>query len=146
MSMEEIEARRAALRRDHMAAFDAQRELDMEALVDLETQHGYGRTHPVKLEADAWQDGTSSPTMLILVLPKRSDLYFKRYKDMSVGAKVPAQQKQRASDMLAGSCTVYPEAKSDALEALLELADGILDQATALIVSKVQGLEADRVK
>jgi len=106
-TIEEIEAERAARK----AALAAQRleqlATDLQALNDLEIQHGDGKI--VRVDIGRYVPGL--PTMVIMRLPKPVE--FKRYTDMIAARGDAPGEQLNPSIMLAESCRLYPAEKED---------------------------------
>ena len=139
MSIEEIEARRAARRAEHDKAHAEQYAKDFEALDKLEEEHGYERVLSVTLKG--WRSGEGAATMIVVRVPRAREAIFKRFQQQVNSNKAGAKQKVEAAELLGSSCLLYPSKTDDpeCHEATMDLAPGVLGHAAALIVEAVQG-------
>jgi hypothetical protein len=146
---EQIEAlneRRQTIREKHEAAHKAQHLVDLTALADLEVEHGYDRL--IRVELRGWKADSGATTMAVALRARKSDKLYKRFVDMvrrsKKGEKINEEEVERAGDMLAQSCLVYPappskDAPSEAYEATLELFPGLLTSVASAIVTAAMG-------
>ena len=65
--IEELQAKRAALRAEEEAAEEMQAEIDLAALVSAEEEHGFGSVRAIRFKG--FRRGT--PTMAIVIAPAR---------------------------------------------------------------------------
>ena len=135
--IEELEKKLADKRAERAKAEEAQYELDLEARLALEDEHG--TIAAVKVARFA----PGQPTCAYLRVPTGPE--YKRYKDQihyAVEAKsVPKQQ--NAAETLAKSCWVYPstdEAKKAMLDAFPGLLSPLANAAAALAEGKSERL------
>lgn len=143
---EQIEAlneRRAKGRDAHETAWKTQHVADLEALANLEDEHGYDRL--VRVELRGWKADSGAATMAVAKRARASDKLYKRFVDMvrrsKKGERVDDNEVERAGNMLAESCLVYPskDDKAGAYEATLELFPGLLTSVAAAIVTAAMG-------
>lgn len=148
---EEIEAllaQREESGKVHAAARKAQFRDDLKALIDLEAEHG--RERLAKVDILGWKADCGAATMVIAKRPQKSDRLYKRFTDMSQrarkGDKVDAAEIDRAGELLAESCIVYPvppkkgeKDDESAYAATMELAPGLLIKVAGAIVTSAMG-------
>ena len=99
MSIEDIQAKRAARKAAAATAREAQYEKDLEALDAAEEAHGDDRVTVLDLPAHV----PGLPTLVIVKTPESK--YFKRFRDM---ARKRRDEPGAAVDLLAGFCVEYP--------------------------------------
>lgn len=138
------EEARQALAQEHEDAYLNQKADDVEAQLELEREHGYGRIHPVEIERDAWQHGTA--TRLVCLLPEAKRGTCKRFLNLLNDDKAKPREKTEAGDQLGESCVVYPKVGSDEYKAMLEQYPMILQQVAIAVSRKVQGKRAEQGK
>lgn len=102
MSLEELQAKRAARKAEAAKARDAQYEIDLAALDALECEHGDDRVRALELPAHI----TGLPVMVVVACPSKD--YYKKFQDMVRRAKGDLTKTAPASEQLADVCIVYP--------------------------------------
>jgi hypothetical protein len=146
---EELQKRREALanKRDEQRTSEAkahalQEIVDLEAIAELEAEHGFDRVLPVKLIG--WKPGADAATHIAVRVPLKRESLIKRYESQITKPKADLAA---ALHTLAEACVVYPDRKTqkDLYEATMELAPGILSKSGGLIVKAVEG-KADEEK
>ena len=142
MSVAALEERRAKLRDAHQAAQDAQYAIDLEKLVALEEESGFGSV--VKVDLRPWPQGAA--TMVIARVPRASEHVFKRYQSVAGSDKASGATKREAGETFAKSCVLYPELASELYEATVERAPGVLGHMALQLVNAVQGKETEEGK
>lgn len=115
---------------------------DMEAIADLEAEHGYGRIRCIHL--DGWKPGHGAATLVAARVPLKSESVFKRYESQITKPKADVVS---ALHTLAEACVVYPSRKDakELYEATMDLAPGVMSMVGQKIVEAVQG-RADEEK
>ncbi len=103
MSLEEIEARRAARRASDADARAVQHLADMTELDALEEKHGAGQVKA--LHVPTYSKGL--PTLIVVKSPS-GDGSYKRFADKVRDAKGHQQMIAAAGEVLARACIVYP--------------------------------------
>jgi hypothetical protein len=146
---EQIEAlneRRAKGKEAHDTAWKTQHVVDLAALADLEDEHGYDRL--VRVELRGWKADSGAATMAVAKRARKSDKLYKRFVDMvrrsKKGEKIDEGEVEKAGNLLANSCLVYPAppekgADGGAYEATLELFPGLLTSVANAIVVAAMG-------
>lgn len=139
-------AKRAALQAQEKALFDEQQAADLEALVDLEAEHGFDRV--LRVDLTGWKPGTGAATMAVVRVPYGSEAYFKRFEQTIAKAKDGSTTRVDAGYTLARACLVYPSEKDapDLYKATMDLAPGILSHLAHQIVKAVQGQAEEEKK
>ncbi len=138
------QARRATQKAAEAEAHADQLADDLEALADLEGEHGYDRV--LRIDLRGWKPGAGSATMVVARIPlKREDL-FKRFEQSAARAKSGTDDALKALHQLAESCVVYPARKGDLYAGTLELAPGILSNIGLQLVQHVQGAAEEEKK
>lgn len=134
-----VEARRQKLREGHAAAHAEQLAIDMEALVELEAEHGFDQI--LRIDLSAWKAGVGAATMVAARVPLASESVFRRFEQTVSKAKSGTSSAHDASQTLARSCLVYPSEKSapELYAATMELAPGVLSHLALQVVKAVQG-------
>lgn len=144
--IEELNERRAKGKATHDAAWKAQHLVDLAALADLEDEHGYDRL--VRVELRGWKADSGATTMAVAKRARKSDKLYKRFVDMvrrsRKGEKVDDAEVERAGNLLAESCLVYPappakQGDGGAYESTLELFPGLLTSVAGAIVTAAMG-------
>ncbi len=136
------QSKREALRTLEANAHAEQQATDIEALVELEAEHGYDRV--LRVDLVGWKPEAGASTMVIARVPLRSESFVQRFEK---SISTPKADVLKAWHLLAEACIVYPSRKdAPALyEATMELAAGITSKVGELIVKAVQG-KADEEK
>lgn len=138
MSIEELNAKRAALRAEHEAAEQAQAEIDLAALIDAEQEHGFGSVTSLKVRA--YRKGL--PTLVVVRSPGGTPFY-RKYLDETSNAK--SDMKKRDALLALGvSCLVYPP-KGDLRDKMLEAFPG-LSLSAGIAATKLAELEVEAEK
>lgn len=101
--IEEIQARREALKAKHVAAEQAQAEIDLCALADAEEEFGYGSVESLPVKDFV----AGCPTMAIVKSPGGTPFY-KKYTDQVRNAKGDVGKVGKAQEILGESCMIYP--------------------------------------
>ena len=138
------QARRDAQRAAEAEAHAEQLANDLEALADLEAEHGYDRV--LRVDLRGWKPGPGAATMVVARIPTKRDDIFKRFESMAARAKSGTDDGLKALHQLAEACIVYPARKSDELAATMDLAPGILSNRGLQLVQHVQGAAAEEKK
>lgn len=103
MSIEEIQARRDAMRAEQEKARAEQHEIDLAALADAEEEHGYDSVR--SLVVRGYKKGL--PTMAIVKSPGGTAFY-KRYSDQVRNSKGDAKKVGEAQELMGEGCMIYP--------------------------------------
>lgn len=132
----------AQKRRADLAKLEAEKKLDqqatdLEAIADLEAEHGNDRV--IRIELGAWKPGIGAPTSVAVRVPLASEKLCQRFIEQINRAKEGSKERLNAQDALATECMIYPEKGSEALKAALEIAPLILSHAALQIVKASQG-------
>ncbi len=136
-TIEEIEKRRAERREGHDKARAAQELVDLEAIDALEMATG----EPLHtMTANGFKLGV--PVKVAFGAP--SAVQYKRYCDMVGKAmqKNAQSERQKAQELFALSCWVYPAAETEERKAMLEAFPGVLI-SMAIEVAKIAELRAE---
>ena len=137
-------AKREQLKTSEADARAEQYAVDLEALVDLEGEHGFDRI--VRVDVGVWQPGKGAATMVVAKAPRGSEKVFKRFEEKIAKAKKDGSTAVLdAHHELAISCLVYPSDKK-LLDATLDIAPGLLSHVANEIVKAVQGSAEDEKK
>jgi hypothetical protein len=141
-----VEEKRAAMRAELEEARAEQEATDLEALVDLEAEHGFDRILRVNLRG--WKKGVGAATMVIARVPERKESFFKRFEQTISKAKEGSGARLDALHALAEACIVYPNKKTqkELYDATMELASGITSHVGSEIVNWSQGKAAEEKK
>lgn len=113
---------------------------DLEALADLEVEHGSERI--LRIDLRGWVPGRGAATLVAALLPEAGDHKFKRFQQVAArGEKLKSAERVDAQESLARSCVAYPNPKDnkDLYDATVALAPGILGHVAKQIVDYVQG-------
>lgn len=137
-------AKREALKTAEAEAFAEQQATDLEALFELETEHGFDRV--VRIDLNGWKPGAGAATMVVVVVPTGTDKSYLRFQETAAKAKPQSTTVMNAATLLASVCMVYPAPKSDLLAATLELAPGIMVHAGQQIAKVVEGKAEEEKK
>ena len=139
-------AKRESIKASEALAFAEQQATDIEALVDLEGEHGFERI--IRIDIDGWKPGVGAATMVVIRVPLSSEKVFKRFQDTFAKAKEGSTTKSDAGITLGRACVVYPSEKTDKalFDATIELADGVLAHAGGQIVGRLQGSAEEEKK
>ena len=136
MSMEELKARREAMRKADAEAEAKQAEVDFAALVDAEEEHGFGAVRPVKVK----QYRAGLPTLIVVRAP--SSNAFKAFQHETINAKSGAKKVDAAEGFGAG-CIVYPSGAL--LASMVDAFPGLKSSAAAVAAELAMG-EAEEEK
>jgi len=136
--IEEIQARRDAMRAALAAKEQEQKAIDLEALADAEEEHGFGCVEP--LHVRGYKEGI--PTFAIIKSPGGT-AYYRRYLDQLRNAKKESE-KGKAQELLGESCVIYPP-KGEARDAMLSAVPGLYVCA-AIAACKLAELVAEDEK
>lgn len=126
---------------------EAQYNVDLEARIDLEDEHG----QLTAVRVSRFVDG--QPTLALVRTPTASE--YKRFKDLvhrAVGMKNETTKKSEAIDQIARSCWVYPAPKaadgepSDAQNEMLETFPGLLTPIANVAIALAEGKSEDEGK
>ena len=122
----------------------AQRAADLEALADLEVEHGNERI--VQIDLVGWVPEKGAATMVIALLPNGNDAKFKRFIQQANESNLKAKGKVDASEMFGRGCIVYPSKVDhpDMLAATLALAPGVCAHVAREVVVYAQGKAIER--
>lgn len=136
----ELEAKLAAKRAERDAAEEEQYEKDLEARIDLEDEHG--TIAAVKVSRFV----PGQPTRAFIRTPSSAE--YKRYKAQmfaSAGGKKGAISPEKAQEMLAEACWVYPAKKEDK-DAMLESFPGLLTPMSMAAAALAEGVSEEEGK
>ena len=136
MSMEEIRARREAMRKEHEEAKAKQAEIDEAALLSAEEEHGFGAVEGVPVN---YQKGF--PTKAVVKSPGGTHL-FKAFQHETMNAKSGAK-KIEAAEAFGLACIVYPS--GELLASMLKAFPGLASSAAAVASELAMG-EAEEEK
>jgi hypothetical protein len=139
-------AKREALKAQEAEAFAEQQAADIEALVELEEEHGFDRV--LRIDIGGWKPASGAATMVAARVPMGSEKVYKRFQETVAKAKPQSTTTLTAATVLGESCLIYPP-KSDAkdlYEATLELAPGILVHVGQQIAKAVEGKAEEEKK
>jgi len=139
MSVEEIEAKRAARKATAAKAREEQYEKDLAALDALEEEFGDGSV--AALEVTGYVAGL--PTLMVVKSPGKTGLY-KRYSDMVRRSGGKAEKVGEAQDMLGTACIAYPDA--EVRKAMFEAFPGMAITAAIRALKFVELEAADEKK
>ena len=129
------QARRDALKAAEAEMFAEKFATDLEALAELEAEHGEARV--LRIDIGGWKPGAGAATMIVGRVPTKKDSIYKRFVDTV--AKQNADN-VKATDTLAAACLVYPAREdADLFAATMELAPGALTTLGLQLVKAVQG-------
>lgn len=132
-------AKREALKAAEAAAFAEQQAIDLEALIDIEAEHGFERV--VRIDIGGWKPGAGAATMVVARVPTKAEKAVRRYEETVSKAKAGSTTQHDAAVTLAGFCIVYPDKDSakDLYDATLELAAGVMAHVGVQVMRVVQG-------
>jgi hypothetical protein len=116
--IDELNERRAKLREAEAELETQQAEIDLAALVDAETELGFGSVRSLNFRG--YRKG--SPTLAIIRAPSRAD--YREYL-LKVREAKNDRVKGEAAERLGESCMVYPPHKSESRTAMLEARPGV---------------------
>ena len=118
---------------------------DMERVAELEEEHGFGRIRTIPF--DGWEAGRGAATLVAVRIPLSSEKHFRRYQDTAAKAK-DGQGRTAAVITLGASCLVYPDrnTEKELYDGTIELADGVIGHAGAVVIDVVQGNAAAEKK
>jgi hypothetical protein len=136
------QAKREAIKASEADAFVEQQATDLEALVELEDEHGFDRV--VRIDLTGWRPGVGAATMVVARVPLNSEKVFKRFED-TVSKKDSKTSTNDAGITLARACLVYPADKA-LLDATMELAPGVLSHLGLQLIKAVQGSAEEEKK
>lgn len=133
------QARRERLRAEQEAALKEQQATDLEALADLEAEHGFDRV--LRIDLVGWKPGVGAAALLAVRVPEGRESVVKRFEQTVATSKERTPTNLQALKTLGEACVVYPDRKSqrDLYDATLELAPAILSKAGELVIKAVQG-------
>lgn len=138
--IEELEAKLEAKRAEREKAEEQQYEVDLEARIELEEEHG--TIAAVKVSRFA----PGQPTRAYLRTPSGPE--YKRYKALMFAAqqqKNTPKSQVEAQEQLARSCWVYPASKEDQ-EAMLAAFPGLLSPLALAAAALAEGKAEDEGK
>ena len=138
------QAKRDAIKLTEDTARQEQFAIDIEAIVELEAEHGYDRI--VRIDIGSWKPDMGAPTCVAVRIPLNSEKKFKRFLDQINRAKEHSKEKLEAQGLLARSCFVYPALDSAEFTAALEVGPGLLEHAAYEIIQRSQGKAAEEGK
>lgn len=136
-------AKREAQKQAEAAAFAEQQATDIEALVELEAEHGFDRI--LRIDIKGWRPGSGAATLVAAKIPTGSSSLVRRYEQRVARAKQGTTEILDAGEQLAKACVVYPALDSELGKATLDLAPGILANVALQVIRHVQG-EAEEEK
>jgi hypothetical protein len=137
-TVKEIEERRAARKAAAEKAREEQYAKDLEALDELEQEHGDGKV--VQLDLPAFTVGL--PTMVVVRTP--TDVEHRRYRDMVRRSKGKGDEIGKATDLLADVCRVYPD--DDTYEAVRKAHPGVHDSIAVQAIKLAEARTAEEGK
>lgn len=139
------QAKRAALQAQTEEAYQEQLASDLEALADIEAEHGFDRVARVNL--GGWVPDVGLPTLVAVRVPRSSEVVYKKFEQQINGHKEGSPQRLTAQHDLGLACLVYPPKTDEAArKAVLEYAPGILSAAAFEVVKRAQGNAAEEGK
>lgn len=118
--------------------------VDLEAIAELEAEHGHERV--IRIELGGWKPGLGAPTCIGVLVPTGATHLIKRFTDQVHRTKEHSPERIRAQEQLAAECWVYPEKGSDAQKAVLELCAGIANNIALQVVQAAQGVAEEQGK
>lgn len=139
-AQERIDAAKARRMKTSEAEGEAKLEqeaTDLEAIADLEAEHGFDRI--IRIGLNAWKPGMGAPASIAVRVPLGSEKLCQRFIETINRSKEGAKERLTAQDALAVECWVYPPKGSDPYKAALEIAPLILSHAALQIVRASQG-------
>lgn len=137
-------SKRDALQAVEETARDEQLANDLEAIADLEAEHGFERI--IRIQLPGWTPGKGAPTCVAVRVPYAKEQKCKRFIQLINASKEHTRERIEASEQLGESCMVYPKLGTDEYKAALEIAPLILTHAAAQIVKASQGQVEKREK
>lgn len=138
------QAKRKALADKELDAKIEQLATDLEAICELEAEHGHDRV--IRINLSSWVPGMAAPTCLAVRVPLESEKNCSKFIDRIHRAKDGSQEKLRAQDDLARECIVYPPKGSEAYKAALEIAPLVLSHVALQIINASQGQVEEQKK
>lgn len=140
------QARREAMKAAEAEAHAEQLATDLEALADLEAEHGFDRV--IRVDLRGWKPGSGATTMVVARIPLRREDAVKRFEQTAARSKQGSDDGLKALHTLAEFCIVYPHRKdhAEAYAATLDLAPGILSNVGLQVVQAVQGAAEEEKK
>lgn len=138
--IEELRKKLEDLREAREKEEEAQLEKDLEAQIELESEHGA----LVTVKPKKYVSG--QPTFALVRTPTSSE--YKRFKAMVASAgegKARAKKVQEAGELLAKVCWVYPQEEEDR-GSMLEVFPGLLTSMGIVAAKLAEGDEADEGK
>jgi len=143
---EEIKKRREAMREVLAKAKEAQNDIDMDRVVELEEQYGYERIVSIKLPA--WDPSIGGPTLVAARVPKSSEAIMKRFEQELNNSKEGSPQRVAARNSLARACLVYPDPDGDkeTFDKVMDSAPGVLANVALVVIQKAQGIAEEKGK
>jgi len=135
----EVRKRRAAQAQKEHKPWLVQNLKDQLALADLEDEHGPNRVWSIEFEG--WKAEEGAATLIVVLLPTRSEKKFKKFQQLVLKNRERAPQVLTAIEQLARTCVVYPhpEEQKELYTGTVELAAGILSEAADFIGAKLRG-------
>lgn len=118
---------------------DEQEAIDLEAIADLEAEHGEARIVAISI-ANVWKPGAGAPVRIAALVPTGTSKLAQRWIDQINRSKEHSRDRLTAQDALATECWLYPAKGSEGHKAALELAPLILGNLAVQIVLASQGL------
>lgn len=138
MSIEELNAKRAALRAEHEAERLKQEEIDLAALLDAEHEHGFGAVKGLKVRE--FRKGL--PTMAIVKSPGGTPFY-RKFLDEVSNAKTD-MKKRDAIVSLGMACLIYPP-KGELRDKMIDAFPG-LPVSASVTAQRLADLEEEQAK
>ena len=123
---------------------EEQEATDLEAISELEYEHGFDRIIRIKLST--WKPGIGAPTSIAVRVPLGSEMNCTKFIHRINKSKEGSPEKISAQVDLAKECWVYPPMGSDAQKAAAEIAPLIYSNAAYQIIRAAQGQEESEGK
>lgn len=142
--------KREKLKAAEAEAFAEQQAADIEALVELEAEHGFERI--LRIDLNGWKPGMGAATMVVARVPLASESLFKRFEQTIAKAKPNSTEGHTAAIQLGEACIVYPprpkpaEMAGSLYAATMELAPGVISNVALQVSKAVQGQAEEEKK
>lgn len=141
-----VNEKRERLKKTEADAKSEQQATDLEALCELEEEHGFERV--LRVDIGGWKPGEGAATLAVVRIPKSSESIFKRFESTVSKSKEGTSANLDALHLLADACLLYPSAKTqpDLHKATFELAPGLRSNLGLQISKTVQGKAEEEKK
>lgn len=138
--------KRAQMQAAEANAYAEQQASDIEALVDLESEHGFDRV--LRIDLVGWKPGSGASTLVAARIPLGSEKVIKRFEDTVAKSKERTTANLTAMQTVGLSCIVYPdrEKQKELYDATIELAPAIVSKVGELVVKAVHGKAEEEKK